>query len=194
MALRLNLPLCVAHDCRCGTLVDVWGSHAFVCKQASARILRHHAINDLVARAFSSATVPVTKEPSGICLSNSKRPDGLTLVPWKGGKALAWDVPIATTLADSYLEAFSTLAGSASESAAARKIVKYADLPPVYSFQPVALESLGTASVDTTAFISDLGHRIRSVSGDPREVSFLWQRLSVCLQRYNSGVFKSVVC
>jgi len=32
------------------------------------------------------------KEPHGLVRSDGKRPDGLTLVPWKGGKPLAWDV------------------------------------------------------------------------------------------------------
>ena len=49
----------------------------------------HHALNDLVARAFTSASIPSSKEPHGLVRSDGKRPDGLTLVPWKGGKPLA---------------------------------------------------------------------------------------------------------
>jgi len=30
VALRLGLPLCSPHDCRCGAPVDSWGSHAMV--------------------------------------------------------------------------------------------------------------------------------------------------------------------
>ena len=122
VANRLGLHLCVPHECRCGGLVDVWGSHAMTSKHSSGRITRHCFINDIVARAITSAGVPVVKEPSGLCRDSSKRPDGLTLVPWQGGKAMAWDSTFSTTLADSYMVASSTQAGSAAESAASRKI------------------------------------------------------------------------
>jgi len=56
------------------------------------KIMRHQALNDLIARSFSAADIPVTKEPSGLLRSNGKRPDGLSLVPWQSGKALCWDV------------------------------------------------------------------------------------------------------
>ena len=104
VALRLGLRLCVAHDCRCGAVVDEWGSHALVCKMAAARHTRHFAINDIVARSFVSAGVPVAKEPVGILKNSLMRPDGVTLIPWIRGKALAWDATIASSLADSYVE------------------------------------------------------------------------------------------
>ena len=36
---------------------------------------RHHALNDLIARSFASAGVPVTKEPIGLFRSDGKRPE-----------------------------------------------------------------------------------------------------------------------
>jgi len=148
--------------------------------------MRHFAINDLISRAITSAGVPVSKEPTGLLRGSAKRPDGITLVPWSGGRALAWDATIATTLADSYLDISSSRAGAASEAAAANKCSKYAGLSTEFSFQPVALESLGPASTSTAAFISDLGRRISVVTGEPKEEQFLWQRISICLQRFNA--------
>ena len=58
----------------------------------------HHVLNDLVARAFPSADVPSSKELHALVRSDGKRPDGLTLVPWKGGKPLAWDVTAVSSL------------------------------------------------------------------------------------------------
>ena len=43
--------------------------------------IRHHALNDLIARSFSPAGVPVVKEPTGLFRSDWKRPDRLSLVP-----------------------------------------------------------------------------------------------------------------
>ena len=81
VSLRLGLTLCVPHKCHCGALVDAQGLHGFVCKKAPAR---HHALNDLVARAMVSAGIPCTIEPLGLSQSDVKRPDGLSLVPWEG--------------------------------------------------------------------------------------------------------------
>src|ERR1700743_820126 len=160
-----------------------------VCKKAPARLTRHHAVNDIIARALTSAGVPVTKEPLGIIRSDGKRPDGLTLVPWQGGKALTWDATIVTTLAESYLTASSSAAGSASEMAAAKKVEKYSDLSADYHFQPISLESLRPVSSSSEAFITELGHRISLIPGDPKEQLFLWQRISVCFQRHHSIFF-----
>ena len=81
VGLRLGLDLCEPHQCHCGSLVDARGLHSFVCKRAPGRSARHHALNDLIARSFASAGVPVTKEPSGLFRTDGKRPDGLTLIP-----------------------------------------------------------------------------------------------------------------
>jgi len=186
VALRLGLHLCVAHECRCGASVDTWGLHAMVCKKAPARSTRHFAVNDIITRAFTSAGVPVVKEPSGLSRNDGKRPDGLTLVPWQNGKALTWDVTVTTTLAESYLSASSNCAGSAAELAATKKTDKYSGLPAAYLFQPIALETLGPVNSSAAVFIAEMGRRISLVSGDPKEEQFLWQRLSVCLQRYNA--------
>ena len=40
-------------------------------------------LNDLVARAFASAAIPVAKEPQGLSRADGKHPDGLTMLPWK---------------------------------------------------------------------------------------------------------------
>ena len=77
-ALRLELKVCVPHSCHCGQDVDAWGLNAFVCKHAPGRIQRHHALNDIIARACASAGVPVSKEPS---VSFQATSEGLTASP-----------------------------------------------------------------------------------------------------------------
>ena len=186
VALRIGLQVCEPHGCPCGSPVDAWGSHAFVCKKASGRFARHNAINDIVARAVAAGDYPVLKEPAGLISGSIKRPDGVTLLPWRHGDYLAWDVTVATTLAASSIEASSTLSGSASEAAASKKIAKYCDLPSHYAFQPMAFENLGTVSVSTTNFIDTLGKLAHRFSGNRNEGAYLWQRLSLCLQRFNS--------
>jgi len=53
-------------------------------------------------------------------------------------------------------------------------------------FQPVAVESLGPISASGRVFLSILGRKLADQSGDDREISFLFQRLSVLIQLYNA--------
>jgi len=70
-------------DCLCASRISAAVAlHSFVRKRAPGRSARHHALNDLIARALASAGTPVTKEPQGLLRSDGKRPDGLTLIPW----------------------------------------------------------------------------------------------------------------
>jgi len=116
-----------------------------------------------MARSFASAGIPVSKEPTGIYRDSVKRPDGVTLVPWQSGRAIAWDVTVATTLADSYLPASSAAAVAAAEAAASRKEVKYSDLPTSFSFQPIAVETLGPINESAVDFLRELERRISSL-------------------------------
>lgn len=186
VALRLGLDLCVPHSCRCGEQVDAQGLHGFVCKKAPGRTSRHHTLNDIVHRAVTSAGIPAMKEPSGLARQDGKRPDGLTLIPWQGGKPLAWDVTVVCTMADSYVDAAARGAGSVAELAATRKSAKYAELSRNYIFQPIAVENLGPMNLSAVDFLSELGSRLSSCSGEFRESAFLFQRISVAIQRFNS--------
>ena len=134
----------IIYSCRCGALVDAKDLHSFVCKRCpGCRTVRHQALNDVVARVFTSANIPVTKEPNGLSRLDGKRPDGLTLIPWQSGKPLTWDVTVVSTLAGSYVSDSERLAGAAAKLAATRKSDKYANLTSSYLFQPIAIENLG---------------------------------------------------
>jgi len=63
---------------------------------------------------------------------------------------------------------------------------KYAALESRYIFQPIAVETLGPINGSAVAFLSGLGRRMADVSGETREGSFLFQRLSVLTQRFNA--------
>jgi len=131
------------------------------------------------------------KQPSGLVRSNVKHPDGLTLVPWQSGKPLTWDVTVVYTLADTYVSQTSRSAGAAAELAASRKSSRYTDLLQFHLFQPIAVETSGSMDSSTATFFTDLGRKISSVSGEVREASFLFQRISVSVQRFNSVLHDS---
>jgi hypothetical protein len=189
VGLRLGARLCEPHQCPCGSKVDYTGTHGLACKRSAGRAARHHSINDMIYRALNRAGIPAVKEPAGLLRSDGKRPDGLTLIPWQGGRCMTWDVTVTDTLADSYLRVTSTTPGGASEAAADRKEQKYETLASTYNFIPLAFETFGPINTKATQFLSDLGRHLTTVSGEKREGSFLFQRLSIVIQRFHSICF-----
>jgi len=93
------------------------------------------------------------------------------------------------------VEASACEAGAAAKLAATRKIAKYSDLSDKriykfsvldYTFYLVAVEMLGPFNEMAHELIGNLGKRIARLSGDNHESSFLFQRLSVVVQHFNS--------
>jgi len=74
-------------------------------------------------------------------------------------------------------------------------IIKYANLPNSYISQPIAFENVGTLNSSAVALISALGRKVFTKSNDFRESTFLFQRLAITLQRFNSVLLQeSFVC
>ena len=132
------------------------------------------------------ADVPSTKEPAGLLRSDGKRPDGLTLVLWQSGRSLTWDVTVVDTLANSDTPTTSVTSCAAAEAAAMRKRAKYAEIIQSHHFVSIAIETLGPTNMDGQRFLDSLGERLSSISGDLRETTFLYQRLSVLIQIFNA--------
>jgi hypothetical protein len=193
---RLGAKLCEPHHCPCGEEVDIKGLHSLVCKKSAGRMRRHQHLNDVVCRALNKAGVPAVKEPVGLLRSDGKRPDGVTQIPWDSGKCAAWDVTVTDTLAASNLPYSSAAAGGSAERAAEKKEEKYTELAVCYHFIPIAFETLGPVNSSGMEFIKSIGRRLHSCSGDSRSCSFLWQRLSMTVQRYNAlcllGTFETL--
>jgi hypothetical protein len=190
VSLRLGASICEPHACPCGAVVTADGSHGMSCGLGPGRIARHAVLNDLISRSLTRAGVSNIKEPSGLLRTDGKRPDGMTLIPWRGGRCLVWDVTVTDTVAPSYLNSTSGAAGAAAELAATRKNAKYRELSTSYFFVPLAFETLGPINDSGLDFIKDLGRRLSQVSGDSRETGYLFQRLSISIQRFNAVAFR----
>jgi len=70
--------------------------------------------------------------------------------------------------------------------AASCKVEKYVDLGARYIFEPVAIETSGVFNASARHLLNDLGRRISLNSGEARETSFLYQRISILVQRFNA--------
>lgn len=195
VSLRLGLPVCAPHDCRnCGAPVTRLGLHGLSCKKGDMRFHRHVAINDLLRRAFSSAGIPTCLEPSSVSRTDGKRPDGMTLVPWERGKSLLWDATVPDSMAPSYRStAVSGTGGLVAGLAETKKWAKYSHLTDSYVFTPVAIESFGAFGPKSKAFLNCLGRTIKLYSGDNQAKSYLFQRISVAIQRGNTALIMDTV-
>ena len=132
-----------------------------------------------------TARIPCLKEPTGLIHDAGKRPDGVTLIPWEGGRCLAYDVTVSCTLAPSHVAKTFMNCGAAATWAEGVKL-KYEELAQRFLFTPVAFETMGSAGNSTKNFIESLGAKIREETGDVRSTYFLLQRISIAIQRGNA--------
>ena len=194
MGLRLGAKLCEPYQCPCGAKVGPAGTHGLACRRSAGRTTRHHALNDLVSRAIGRANIPAVKEPVGLLRSDGKRPDGLTRISWQTGKCMIWDATVTDALAELYLLATSSTAGAAAEGAADRKELKYQSFAHTLTFNPMAFETFGPINSKSVDFFNTLGRCISACTGDMRETAFLFQRLSLTIQRFNAVCFNRSFC
>ena len=187
VALRLGAHVVHPHTCACGAPVESNGFHGLHCKLSAGRQSRHANVNELLQRAFVSAGVAAVREPTGLCASDNRRPDGVTLVPWGHGKCLVWDFTCPDTLAPSHTSTTSTTAGAAANSAEAAKSAKYTDLSNNYEVAPIAIETLGVWGQAGRRLIQALGSRIAAATKEPRACAFLRQRVAIAVQRGNAA-------
>jgi len=190
VAHRLGCRACEPHTCQCGKAVDARGLHGLACRKSGPRHHRHSQLNDIVWRAIQKAQIPTVKEPVGLMLEDGKRPDGATITPWSRGKPLAWDVTVPDTYAQSYLNRSAQNVGAAASQAADNKTAKYNGLSHTHIFYPVVIETAGTWHRQTIELIQEIGRRITNITGDNRETGFLFQQLSMALQRGNAVCFQ----
>ena len=132
-----------ASSLSCGKQVESRGIHGLSCRHIAARISRHNMANDIVWRATQRAKIPAAKESPGLLRSDNKRPDGVTLIPWKQGKCLAWDVTMPDTYAQSNLPTTVTNAEHAADNSAVSKTQKYQNILQTHLFTSIAIETAG---------------------------------------------------
>ena len=86
----------------------------------------------------------------------------------------------------SYIDRVAHEPGAAADMAASRKVEKYIDLGARYIFEPIAVETLGVFNASARHLLNDIGRRTSLNSGEARETSFLYQRISILVQRFNA--------
>ena len=185
VGLRLSTRLCSNFRCVCGDKVDSHGRHGLNCKVAQGRHRRHSEANNIIQRALGTCDFPSTLEPSSLCRSDQKRPDGLTHFSYKAGLPLVWDFTCVCTVAPSNLSASIQGAGKAADRSEKLKLKKYEDLKTDYHFVPVAAETFGSWGNQAKKFLEEVGNMLIKKTEEPRAKHFFYQRLSMAIIRGN---------
>ena len=85
-------------------------------------------------------------------------------------------------MASFYLSVSTTRVGEAIDEAAERKTLKYASINNTHIFVPVAIETPGSICSHGLSFLSEINNRLATISGDSRESSLLFHRVSMLIQ------------
>lgn len=188
VALRIGAKICHPHKCRCGDIVDEFGTHGLKCRYSGGRYVRHQKMNNIIKRGFTSAKTPATLEPVGLFRDDGKRPDGMTLTTWLKGQCFVWDATCVDTLAPSYINITKKKAGAAAEIQAKKKRRKYQSIiDKNYQFLAFAVETMGPWSDEAIRFANKLGDLLISETGEARAKLFFMQNISIAIQRGNAA-------
>ena len=90
------------------------------------------------------------------------------------------------TSAPTNISIASNSAGLVIDQAASGKRILYSDLCQSYVFISIPVESSGSIGKDALKFLHELDRRTRCKTKDPLSYLKLCQKISVCIQRFNS--------
>ena len=191
VALRLGTRVQQPHRCRCRTMSDAWGHHSLSCNRNPGRLPRHAALNDVVYRALAAAGLVAILEPRGLDRGDGRRPDGITVFPFRRGRMLMWDATCVNTFCSTHIIDCASSAGAAASAAEEQKRQRYAALALRYDFAPLAVETSGVLGPAFRNLLQDIGRRVSQRSGEPRETAWLRQRVSLAVARGNAAAICS---
>ena len=135
---------------------------------------------------IKKAQTRATKKPVGLSRTDGKRLDGATLIPWTRGKLFARNI---TVYAQFRIRETVENAEAAAMKAAIIKTTKCACLTTTHHFVPIAIKTGESWNTEAAEFFADLGRRITQVTLKPLETQYLFQRISITLQRGNEIAF-----
>ena len=98
---------------------------------------------------------------------------------------MCWDFTCRDTLCQSNLTGTSKEAGKAAVHAETAKLQLYEELTHKYMVIPVATETMGSWGPMGLKLVREIGERIADLTGEPRATHFLFQAISMAIQRGN---------
>ena len=148
---------------------------------------------DIIWQEVEKTQTSASKEPMGLSRIDGMRADGVTPTPWSRAKPLAWAITVTDTYAASHIQATSTSSGAIADKSAKKKTTKYCNLTASHLFIPIAIETSSIWCSKSAQFIEELGKWITAITNEPLKTTYLFQSLSVTLQRGNAFTFHNTI-
>ena len=126
----------------------------------------------------------------GIARSDGRRPEGVSVMPWKNGRSLVWYAACPDTFATSHATLAAREAGLVASQAEKAKTQKHTLLGSSHYSVPVAIETSGVFGPEAISFIKELGRRIRAETREPCSLQLLMQGIVVAVQRGNAAAVR----
>ena len=141
----------------------------------------YSVINNIIKTSLDTTGLHRILKPVGLDQGNGRRPDGVTSFPFKGGKALARDATCTDSFSPSNLYSTILNPGSASSPAEDLKKQKHSQLVADFELVPVAVETSGIIGSAGCSLLADIGRHILKAINDPRQMSYIFQQISVAI-------------
>ena len=90
-------------------------------------------------------------------------------------------------MADSYTSLTSETPGSAAERAEKAKIALYKELTNDYLFTPIGVETFSSWGRQGHSLVKEIGQKLCEITGDKKSTFYLFQRISMAVQRGNAA-------
>ena len=182
---RLGKTICQPHSYVCRAMVEAKGLHGLARRKSAPCHVRYSQLNDVIWRASKKTQIPANNEPVGLSRADRKRPNGANLVPWTRKTAgMGRHSPKHLCRVAHTIYVGLSLCSRREEH---DKVHHHHVNPLVRSHRCV--KTSGAWCFESAEFIEDLGRRITLITGEPLESTYLFQRISVTLQRGNAVAF-----
>ena len=100
---------------------------------------------------------------------------------------MVWDVTVVDTLAKSHISETSQKSGAAAAKAEKMKFAKYEDIRKDFYMIPIAIETFGAWGTEALCFVKSIGQKIQHLTGNKRSTFYLFQSISMAIQRGNAA-------
>ena len=169
------------------------GDHALHCRDdCGLKSGRHDRIRDIVFTAAQNASLNPLKEMPGLIPGSLSRPADIFVRNWVDGRKVAFDVSVTSPTQEAVqFQAADRPAAAIEARKQAKMRAHHADCQAQgIFFQPLVVETFGGWDSDALKFLKAIGHQdARRWGRDSAvEIKFLFQRLSVALQRGNAAL------
>ena len=196
MGYRLGVPLLTEQECRsnsCDVIQDALGDHALHCRDDHGlKGGRHDRIRDKIYREAQTASMNPQKEMPGLIPGSLSRPADVYVEHWVDGRKVAFDVSVTSPTQEAILfQAADRPAAAIDARKASKNRAHLSDCRAQgIHFQPLVVETFGGWCPEAISYLKEIARlNARRWGRDSAlEIKYLFQRLSISLQRGNAAL------